>query len=214
MSNPTPTERQRVAGLALQLVREHCPELETMLRIEWSERFTSRLGDATFRRMQARMSDGTVHTDPRMVRFMGGTPPLARVRFSTKLWAVASGDERDNTVAHEVAHLVVFWRHYEAVNAAVCAGRKPPRMPAGHGREWRNVMLDMGHDPHRTHNVILPDARVLVCTLCAMRYPVGPKRYANAQKAHKARLAGQEVRGGYLCRCHASRVSRTHLIPA
>ena len=81
-------ERQRVARLALDLLKNYPEEITQKLHIEWSKRFTSRLGDAT--RMQGKY----------------------RLRFSVPLWERADLKTQNETVAHEAAHLVVMHRSF------------------------------------------------------------------------------------------------------
>ena len=54
-----------------------------------------------------------------------------------------------DTVAHEFAHIVVWWRFLEEKKRATV--RKVPT-PAAHGTEWRDVMRDVfGVEPSRCH---------------------------------------------------------------
>lgn len=180
-------ERQRVAGLVLDLIRAHAPELEATLRIEWSARFTSRLGDA----MLVTPEGAANHA--RRARRTSRKPiePVARLRFSIPIWPRATRDDRDATVAHEVAHLVTMQRHPGA---------------AAHGRAWQSVMLEMGYTPNRTHSIDTRGLRrrdrgsrvAFECRACAKVYRVS-KRHA-ADHARGARR--------FFCRCHAPQVDR------
>lgn len=215
--------RAHAAGLALALVREHAPDLEPALSIEWSPRFTSRLGDALFTRVFGQRAPRGAH--------IGHTGDLlgrcvARVRFSIPLWPRASKAERDETVAHEVAHLVVAYRHAVAIIEwrARCdeelhaltgdayhraMGRqygRGPRRPSAHGAEWRAVMVEMGYTPNRTHNVDRTGltAHTLYCHACGESHAVGPRRFAKQARHEAAGFPG----GGYLCRCAPRRARR------
>jgi len=61
------------------------PELDDSIMVEWSSRFTRRLGDAVYFR-----STG-----------------LGRIRLSIPLWSRASEQERRETVIHEACHVIV-----------------------------------------------------------------------------------------------------------
>lgn len=79
-----------MAGLHTQWIREACeangvPELADRIRWEWSDRFTARMGDATF--------------------------SLNRIRLSRPLWPRASDAERRQTVIHEACHLIAFYKY-------------------------------------------------------------------------------------------------------
>ena len=150
----SPAEQQRVAGLALQLVREHEPRLEVALSIGWKANFTARLGDARFERLlgaaslRRRRSKGHFGKCPDLGDI------LARVRFSSVLWPRADREEQDNTVAHEIAHLVVMYRY--ALHLAGSYGGsayRAQRRPKAHGPEWQAVMRSMGYEPRRTHSI-------------------------------------------------------------
>ncbi len=55
------------------------------VRIEWNERFTARMGDASYR----------IAAGP-------------RIRLSSPLWPLAGEAERRETVIHEICHIVAF----------------------------------------------------------------------------------------------------------
>lgn len=193
MSTVDSAERQRVAGLALALVRAHEPALEGMLRIGWSARFTRRLGDATYT-----------------------LPPaaaMARVRFSTPLWGRAGRVEQDATVAHEVAHLIVFHRHHQAIAAW---GPDVASKPAQHGHEWRGVMRELGYKPERTHSVDRTGIarryryELLHCHACGKAWPVSPKCFRKTADRDVAIVEGRATpaSSGYTCHCNASQPQR------
>jgi SprT protein len=49
-----------------------------------------------------------------------------------------------DTVAHEVAHIIAFQKYPDS---------KP------HGKEWKKIMLILGYEPHRCHNMTVTPAR-------------------------------------------------------
>lgn len=65
-----------------------CEELLSRVSLEWSHRFTSRLGDATW-------SGCGRH----------------QIRLSQVLWPVTSPEERRETIVHEACHIFVFENH-------------------------------------------------------------------------------------------------------
>jgi SprT protein len=78
------------------------------------------------------------------VRFTPGRPPL--IRFNLSIAAEHPEAFIDETVAHEVAHLVT---------TACFPGARP------HGPEWRSVMGSFGwHDPPRCHSFTVPQVQV------------------------------------------------------
>jgi predicted SprT family Zn-dependent metalloprotease len=125
--------RARAAALALTLVRAHEPALERYLRIEWKG-FTWRMGDARLFKVRGRLT--------------------AQVRLSIPLWPRASEEERDQTVAHEVAHLIQRWRQRRGDYA-----RAPVASLSSHGVAWRSVMRELGYKPDRCHEVPTGAAR-------------------------------------------------------
>lgn len=57
------------------------------------------------------------------------------------------GEAFRQTVGHEVAHLVTYWRHMKSER-----GRLRYPCPAAHGWEWKSVMLALGYRPDRCHS--------------------------------------------------------------
>jgi len=90
-----------------------CPEIFDRITVSWNARFTARMGDAQY---------GTY-----------------RIRLSTPLWPRATVEEQENTVAHEVCHLIAVHKY----------GWKAK----GHGYLWADCMVRAGFNPKRTHNV-------------------------------------------------------------
>jgi len=110
------------------------------LTIEWSTRFTSRLGDACYFNTASLPAWRQV---PKKIKKNVIDGICAHVRFSAPIWPRASVEERYNTVVHEIAHIV-------ASHEADLAGR---RKPQAHGSEWKRVMLRAGVRPERCHHV-------------------------------------------------------------
>lgn len=107
-------------------------EMLGKLRIEWKARFTARLGDALYQRRRG----------------------VCRVRFSKPLWKVAPENERRETAYHEVAHLVVYAAWQDRCDVERLSGRRMPKRPKPHGREWKRVMRAMGYpNPSVTHTL-------------------------------------------------------------
>ncbi len=135
-------DRTEVGGWVIHFLRKAGREdLLPLLRVEWSNRFTRRMGDALY--MPAAKGPSL------------NILPKARARFSIPLWARASKEERRNTVAHEMAHLVVYHEWYLGLTERLFGelpGRSP-RRPPSHGWEWKAVMARMGERAERTHNV-------------------------------------------------------------
>lgn len=61
------------------------------------------------------------------------------IKLSAPLWGRTPVDERANTIAHEVCHLLAVYIYGFNVK--------------GHGDEWRNLMIKAGYEPTRCHNI-------------------------------------------------------------
>ena len=83
------------------------------VRVEWNTRFTRRMGDANHTKM--------------------------RVRFSVPLFERATIEEQENTVFHEMCHIIARELYGSRI--------KP------HGGEWAATMLKAGYKPERCHSV-------------------------------------------------------------
>lgn len=169
-------ERVRVAGLALELVRAHEPVLESHLRIEWSPKFTARVGDARL----------IPHDDDRPTNRLPKNGWTARVRFSLPLWPKLPLEERDNTVAHELAHLICFVRQ---LTGRLPRHRREHRKP--HSKLWRGVMEELGYEPsvrctRGTPGKTMSSPHRLRCIRCGAPVYVGRRRYQNAAKLLEA----------------------------
>lgn len=92
--------------------------------IKWSNRFTRVMGQARFKPVNGNYN--------------------ATINFSTKLWHLASPEERRDTVIHEVCHVVANFRAKET--------SRP--YPEDHGATWRSLMMKAGiNNPQRYHTV-------------------------------------------------------------
>jgi predicted SprT family Zn-dependent metalloprotease len=72
--------------------------------------------------------------------------------------ASAEGEAYAQTVAHELAHVVVLWRWQRAVarvqaeQTATSLNLRLPKRPRSHGLEWSSVMASFGRRANRCHN--------------------------------------------------------------
>jgi predicted SprT family Zn-dependent metalloprotease len=100
-----------------------CDDLIPHIKVEWNNRFTTRLGDAKY--------SGAIR-DPR---------PVALIRLSTKLWPTMKKEDQEDTILHETAHLIDSF-----VN-----GNRFVMMQdrSGHGRTWKEIARRVGARPRR-----------------------------------------------------------------
>lgn len=99
------------------------------VKVEFNNRFTRRAGDASGKNSTREY----------------------RVRFSVPLFERTTVEERENTIIHEVAHIITFILYPKAT---------------GHGPEWRSVHRRLGREPSRCHNIDrtgLQNMRVVKC---------------------------------------------------
>ena len=123
------TELRIAKGVAQQAFEVWgCPELSEKTVFEFNGRFTSRLGDATFRR------NGT-----------------HRIRLSRPIWPHIDDDERENTIVHEAAHIAAPHLKLEKLKQGKYGVIQTPRI--GHGPEWKRLMRQAGFRPERCHTV-------------------------------------------------------------
>jgi predicted SprT family Zn-dependent metalloprotease len=108
-------EEQRVTTLARSLM-EQAGFGHVRLGVKFSGRMTTALGKA--------------------IVYRDGRNP--EVRFSRVIWPKADPAERDNTVAHEVAHVIAGLKYGEN---------------CGHDWRWRRTMQALGYTPTRCHTV-------------------------------------------------------------
>lgn len=104
------------------------PQVGKAIDIEWSNRMTRVMGNA------------------RVLRFGGDNRDNfhARVQFSSKIFELAGEKDQDETVVHEVCHVVARYLNNQLVMAQ---GLK------GHGRYWASLMNKVGMPPTRYHCV-------------------------------------------------------------
>jgi SprT protein len=111
---------------------------------------------------------------------------LESLHFNERLFAADPDQHMPETVAHEVAHSVVYRLHGR--------GCRP------HGREWRAVMKMLGFEPRVTHRTS-PEtlARALDHHLyhCACRsHALGPRQHRHARKGERryhCRVCGERL---------------------
>lgn len=118
-------EGARIGALLESKLKEVGQE-HLKVRWEWNNKFTRRMGDALPNRDRK-----------------GG-----KIRFSTPLWPAASVEEREETVLHELAHIIVECVHGPRFRWT-SSGRKLER----HDSIWRSMLIRLGGTGARTHNV-------------------------------------------------------------
>lgn len=84
--------------------------------VELNHRFTRKMGQAVSSRLRN----------------------INKVRFSIPLFLRTTEEDRENTIIHEVAHIITFILY-------------PKATP--HGWEWQKVHRQLGKEPARCHNV-------------------------------------------------------------
>lgn len=128
--------RQTAAAQALETLRALGREdMIELLWVDWKSRFTSRMGDALYATNGSR-----VRRSSEKFRVNG---TVCRMRLSIPLWTRATETERENTVIHEICHLVAAHEaHLHGTNVS-----------SAHGYEWKSVMCRAGVTPKRCHNV-------------------------------------------------------------
>lgn len=127
-----------------------CPEMKDRISFSFNNRFTNRMGDAEY-------------------NFATG---WGKVRFSTPLWPRATEEKRDNTVIHEVCHVLAAHKH----------GKR-----CGHGWQWKALMMQCGQRPERCHKVSTKGLRKSNKTVsCGCReFEIGPIRYKKVLNGHR-----------------------------
>jgi len=94
------------------LAANNALDLVPLVKWEWNTRLTSTMG-----------------------RYHPGTK---KIDFSVVLFGRATQAEQDNTVAHEVCHMIVRHQFPHA---------------SAHGWEWKRAMRNAGYEPTRCHSV-------------------------------------------------------------
>jgi SprT protein len=91
-------------------------ELLGKIRFQWNNRLTSTMGRATYYQQKG----------------------YGIIELSVKLFQVATPEERETTVIHELCHIVASWVYEEN---------------QGHNENWARMMRRCGLPPKRCHNV-------------------------------------------------------------
>jgi predicted SprT family Zn-dependent metalloprotease len=124
------TETEVREWIAITCAVCDAPELAGAIDLGWNRRFTARLGDA---------------------RWSAGR---GEVRLSVPLWPKASRAEQEETVVHEVCHVVAAYRFGPG---------------QGHGPRWRALMARCGYpEARRCHTV---DRAAILARRAARRVP-------------------------------------------
>lgn len=110
------------------LLRKFAPELEGFVKIQWNNRFSRVMG-------QAYVSE-KLSVCLNNIKFNYHW----LIKFSTKLWTCATEDERRETIIHEVAHIIQFYR-------ALSTGKKIGNLKVGNGHQedWQCIMREIGY---------------------------------------------------------------------
>ena len=135
-----------------------CPELSKSVVVEFNNRFTRRMGDASARSYYA------FEDKARNIR------SKYRIRFSAPLWPNATETERQQTAIHEACHIIDSY-----LNGKM----------NGHQWQWRRLMIQCGVDPKRCHNVDRTGLKrkngrktlEIVACGCAEGSKMGPTQY-------------------------------------
>jgi SprT protein len=113
-------------------------------------------------------------------QFRGG-PEGAELRFNSQLFARYFDDNLEHTVAHEVAHHVVFELH----------GRdSKKRRVRPHGSEWRAIMTLFGVPAEVRHSYDL--AQIAVRRERRVRYHCGCQEHSITLRTHHKMAQGQQ----------------------
>ncbi|MBK1673690.1 hypothetical protein CKO35_10290 [Ectothiorhodospira shaposhnikovii] len=113
------------------------------------------------------------------------------LRFNPHIFALDWHNHFPDTIAHEVAHSVIYRRF------GLGSGRRRP-----HGPEWREVMTRLGFEPRVTHDTdlsLIPTRQVRTYPYrCTCRvYALGVRRHGNAQRGERiyyCRSCGDKLR--------------------
>ena len=103
------------------------------------------------------------------------------MKFSAKIFAEMTKEERYNTIAHETAHVI---------QNTLYKNSKP------HGPEWKSIMIDLGYVPKIYHNTIIKEQRQFTASCKCRSHAIGKIRY------------GKMARGVSQYRC---RVCKSHI---
>lgn len=114
----------------------------------------------------------------------------------------------NDTVPHELAHLIDYQLHPENFASGritmTRSGRYRREKRSVHGPTWKNIMIVLGVDPSRTHNMDTTNSRVkkgpkhvYVCKTCGTVMELGDKRHAKMQAGAKYWMRGCGRHEGY-----------------
>lgn len=120
-----PAKEKAETEFLIQKTLDKLDHSDCKINLFWNKRFTSRLGDALYQK-----------------KIPGHSFEYARIRLSEPLWPKISKVEKDETVVHEVCHIV-------SMREAARAGRYIQK----HGKEWKTLMRICGKDGKVTHSV-------------------------------------------------------------
>ena len=118
------------------------------------------------------------------------------VRLNSKI-AAAEGEAFRQTVGHEVAHLVTYWRWDKA-------GRR--RKLRHHGLEWQSVMRALGYEARRCHNYASAERvrkvkRYTYVCRCGIPHTLSSRKHSVMQMADRHLSVG-----GFFCACCKTRL--------
>lgn len=100
------------------------------------------------------------------------------LKFSTEAYDIAPETILNDTVPHEVAHLVAF----------AMAGATYNRIPA-HGKVWKSICIRLGGTGERTHSITLTSARRRVRYI----YTLNSGRVLSLTKAFHVKLTNGQA---------------------
>lgn len=110
-----------------------------------------------------------------------------KIRLNSALFAVNESEFYNDTIPHEVAHIV---QH------TVYPHSKP------HGSEWRSIMRFFGYNPTRKHKMDCTAVRrrkatvTVMCTCCSKEFPMGitkaKRMFAYGSKKYHHRTCGHK----------------------
>lgn len=137
---------EQEANAIVQLTFEQLglPELHKFTKIEFSNRFQNKAGDAILK--QGYKWDGVTKT--------GGFHHYeGKIRLSSKYFAVVSEEEKLETVVHEACHIANNYLKYTNVDWKLNVyNYQQEKQTEGHGPGWTRLMKQVGYaDANRYH---------------------------------------------------------------
>lgn len=125
-----------------------------------------------------------------------------KVSFNAILLKENWEEYMNDTIPHEVAHLVV----YELYGVEYRRTRTGRVQRISHGPRWKGVMRDFGCEPKRTHDMDVSNARqgkrtktkyLYRCSHCGAEITIGPKYHKDIQRGrgliHKGCPSGSKL---------------------